>query len=740
MKRFNNDTVMPWTFLLLSLLTVGSGCRHKPPPSAYLAPYASQLEVSNHPYNNEKWTRNYEQLQQDEPARAHAHRLSAAVERLRAGDTEAAIEELELLLSELAERNKPYEADLRHQTRRYIALAYLRLGEQENCIHHHAHASCILPIASPAVHQRQRGSTGAVEQYRQLLRDDPGDFESRYLLNLAYMTLGQYPEQVPGEYLVRHPLFEAPPANWVRDVAMEKGLAATGLAGGVIAEDFNRDGRPDLVISSWDMQTGLQFFQNDRGISWTDCSTASGLSGINGGLNLTQTDYNNDGWADIFVLRGGWLGRYGCIPNTLLRNDGPGPAGTVTFTDVTEETGLLTAHPTQTAVWADFNNDGRLDVFIGNESAVTGQVHPSQLFLNNRDDTFTEVGPEAGVALADAPGGRQYIIKGVTAADYDRDGWTDLYVSTRDDRNFLFRNQGLTPEGIPRFEDATEAAGLGGQYKTFSCWFWDYDNDGWEDILAAGFHSPEFYAGRSIAHDFCRELLGLEHEAQTGLLFRNNGDGTFRDVTAAEGLDKILYMMGGNFGDFDNDGWLDFYCGNGDPDLRAVIPNRMFRGTGAGFEEITNAGFGHIQKGHGTAFADFDGDGDQDIYMVVGGFYQGDVYQNVLLENQYDAPNNFIAIRLEGTHSNALGVGSRLRLSIREAAATREVYRSVNPGGSFGASSFTQHIGVGQAATVDTLEIIWAGSGTRQVLTGLAVNQLHTVRESSTPSRRLREQ
>ena len=740
MRRFKKDTIIPGAFLLFSLLTVGSGCRQQPAPSDYLAPYAAQLEVSNHPYNNQKWIRNYEQLQRDEPARAPAHRLSAAVEGLRAGDTEAAIEGLESLLGELTERNKAYEADLRRRTRRYLALAYLRLGEQENCIHHHAHASCILPIAPSAVHQRRRGSKGAVEQYRQLLRGDPGDFESRYLLNLACMTLGQYPQQVPDEYLISHPLFEAPASTWVRDVAMEKGLAATGLAGGVIAEDFNGDGRPDLVFSSWDMQTGLQFFQNERGTSWTDRSVASGLSAINGGLNLLQTDYNNDGRPDIFVLRGGWLGRYGSIPNSLLRNEGADANGQVTFTDVTEATGLLTAHPTQAAVWADFNNDGRLDVFIGNESAVTGQVHPSQLYLNQRDDTFTEVGAEAGVALVDVPGGRQYIIKGVAAADYDRDGWMDLYVSTRNEQNFLFRNRGLSSEGIPLFEDVTAAAGLNGLHKTFTCWFWDYDNDGWEDILAAGFHTPEFYAGRSISYDFCRELLGLEHGAQTGLLFRNQGDGTFRDVTAETRLDKILYMMGGNFGDLDNDGWLDFYCGNGDPDLRAVIPNRMFRFDGSVFQEISAAGFGHIQKGHGTAFADFDGDGDQDIYMVVGGFYQGDVYQNVLLDNQYNPANNFIAIRLEGERSNALGVGSRLRLTFREKEETRELYRSVSSGGSFGASSFTQHVGVGQAPAVDTLEIIWAGSGTRQVLTGLAVNRLHTIRESSAPFQRLTEQ
>ena len=316
---------------------------------------------------------------------------------------------------------------------------------------------------------------------------------------------------------------------------------------------------------------------------------------------------------------------------------------------------------------------------------------------------------------------RQLIIKGVTSADYDNDGWQDIFISTRDGRNFLMQNTGLKNE-IPVFEDVTEISGLDMFAKTFTCWFFDYNNDGYQDLLAAGFHSDSFYEGKSIAHDFGLELMRQPHQAQTGLIYQNNGNGTFTHVSQQVHLDKILYMMGGNFGDIDNDGWLDFYCGNGDPDLRSVIPNRMFRFDGKVFQEITPLGFGHIQKGHGTAFADFDQDGKQDIYMVVGGFYSGDVYQNVLLNNRIDNENNFITIRLKGRQSNRFGVGSKLKLTLFENGSGREIHRVINSGGSFGASSFIEHMGTGKSERVDSLIIQWAGSGKIQKFSDLKVS------------------
>jgi hypothetical protein len=716
-------------FFMLALLNTGCKRSEKKegedPPS-----YTQKLTTSKHPYNSSKWVQIYRQWQEGNPNEKVDHCLNMGIEQIRSGKSEAGIQTLDSLINALTARNKSYEQEVLQKARAYLALGYLRQGEQQNCIENHKNSSCIIPLDSSAVYRITEGTEKAIQHYTHLLRADSEDYESRYLLNLAYMTLGGYPEDIPAEFLIQNPLLNMPAERRVIDRAMDKNLAIVGLAGGAVSEDFNRDGFLDLATSSWDVRTNIRFFANSGKGIFEEKSSSVGLQNIPGGLNMMQTDYNNDGWPDLFILRGGWLGLYGKLPNTLLRNNGKGPNGKISFTDVTESAGFKSEYPTQTAAWADFNNDGRLDVFIGNESAVTGTVFPSELYLNDRAGTFSEVAKEAKVQVTDTLTRRQYVIKGVTTTDYDNDGWIDLFISTRNERNFLFRNTGLSPNGIPQFHDVTEQSGLGGTLGTFTCWSWDYNNDGHEDLLVAGFNSSSYFEGQSISHDFGRELLELEHQAQTGLLYKNNGDGTFTDTTEETGLDKILYMMGGNFGDIDNDGWLDFYCGNGDPDLRSVIPNRMFRFDGKRFQEITNQGFGHIQKGHGTAFADFDKDGDQDIYMVVGGFYEGDIYQNIYLENRSDTANHFVEVRLQGSKSNSYGVGSRLRLVINDAGKRRELHRTVNSGGSFGASSLTQHIGLGQAKTIDTLAIRWAGSHTEQVLTDLEVDTVHVIKET----------
>lgn len=155
----------------------------------------------------------------------------------------------------------------------------------------------------------------------------------------------------------------------------------------------------DLMTSSWDMQTNVQFFRNSKNGRFEERSSEVGLATIPGGLNMLQTDYNNDGRPDVLILRGGWLGLYGKIPNTLLRNNGVDEKENISFTGVTDGSGLVGAYPTQTAVWSDFNNDGWLALFIGNESAVKGFPFPSQIFLNSQDGTLTEVAKEANVQL-----------------------------------------------------------------------------------------------------------------------------------------------------------------------------------------------------------------------------------------------------------------------------------------------------------------------------------------------------
>lgn len=256
-----------------------------------------------------------------------------------------------------------------------------------------------------------------------------------------------------------------------------------------------------------------------------------------------QTDYNNDGHPDVLVLRGGWFGEAGRYPNSLLRNRGDG-----TFTDVTEEAGLLSFHPTQTAVWFDYNHDGWLDLFIGNETWETN-LHPCELFRNNGDGTFTECAARAGLAVVG-------FVKGVASGDFNNDGRPDLYLSRRSQPNLLFRNEGprgtdRTPKADWKFTDVSTAAGVTEPIESFPTWFWDYDNDGWLDLFVSGYYT------RNVAN-VAADYLGLRHWAELPRLYHNNRDGTFVDVTQAAHLNKVLLSIGANYGDLDNDGWLDF--------------------------------------------------------------------------------------------------------------------------------------------------------------------------------------
>tara|TARA_B100000767_G_scaffold196296_1_gene183286 strand:+ start:212 stop:841 length:630 start_codon:yes stop_codon:yes gene_type:complete len=178
--------------------------------------------------------------------------------------------------------------------------------------------------------------------------------------------------------------------------------------------------------------------------------------------------------------------------------------------------------------------------------------------------------------------------------------------------------------------------------------------------------------------------------------------------------------MGSNFGDLDNDGWLDFYMGTGSPEFTSVIPNRMFKNMGGEtFAEVTSAGgFGHIQKGHGVSFADIDNDGDQDIYAVLGGAFEGDNYPNICFENPI-SNNNWIVLELEGVKSNRSAIGTRLKLDLENG---RTIFHSINTGGSFGSNSLQAEIGIGVSQLIDTLTIIWSNSKA-QIFKAVEVNK-----------------
>jgi hypothetical protein len=197
----------------------------------------------------------------------------------------------------------------------------------------------------------------------------------------------------------------------------------------------------------------------------------------------------------------------------------------------------------------------------------------------------------------------------------------------------------------------------------------------------------------------------------------------------------VLLAMSGNFGDLDNDGFLDIYLGTGSPDLSMVIPNRMLRNNGGrGFQDVTTAGgFGHIQKGHAITFGDLDNDGDQDIYASLGGAYEGDVYFNALFENP-GTTNRLIKLKLVGRKSNRAAIGARIKVTLVESTGERAVFRTVNSGGSFGASPLRQEIGVGSAHSIREVEVWWPASGIRQNFAGLNPGSCYTITEGDPAS------
>jgi tetratricopeptide (TPR) repeat protein len=631
---------------------------------------------------------------------------------LPTGEPEQVIEIYKNLLSRMEPDNKQ-AIQLVNQ---YLGVAYMRLGEQVNCIANPTSESCIFPIQGKGIHQDNQGSKNAITYFETVLQSAPDDLETRWLLNIAYMTLGLYPQEVPREFLI--PGLETQTAVGIkpfREISGELGFDDREMSGGAIIEDFDLDGDLDLVTSAWGLAEPMHFWMNNGDGTFKNHSEKSKLNQLTGGLNIMQTDYNNDGYPDIFVLRGGWMGKFGRQPNSLIRNNGDG-----TFTDVTFDSGLLSYIPTQAATWNDFNNDGWLDVFIGNESSMQ-DIYPCELYLNQKDGTFKNVAYAAGIDIID-------YAKAVTSGDYDNDGWPDIFISTMNRKSYLFRNRGAE-NGIMKFEDVTAGAGLGNQIsKTFPTWFWDYDNDGWLDIFLCAY---EF--DKSLGYYEAAEKLNLPMPEESKMkLYRNNRDGTFTNIADKVGLDRVANAMGSNFGDIDNDGYLDFYLGTGNPDMKSIIPNRLFKNArGQSFEDITTAArVGNLQKGHGVAFADLDFDGDQDIFIQVGGSFKGDQNKNSLYMNPGQSENNWVAIKLEGAKSNRLAIGSRIKVTFQENGKERHVYRDINSGGSFGSSPLLAHIGIGTATLIDRIEIQWSGSSLKQEFTNVMPNQGIHVKEA----------
>lgn len=316
--------------------------------------------------------------------------------------------------------------------------------------------------------------------------------------------------------------------------------------------------------------------------------------------------------------------------------------------------------------------------------------------------------------------------KGSAWLDYDNDGYSDLYldyITPLPGGRLLHNLRNGT------FRDVTSELGIDGPVAAFSCWAWDYDNDGWLDLFATSYD-------RSLANAV-KGLMGEPHTGSSSRLYRNCEGRRFEDQARDAGLDMVFLTMGSNFGDFDNDGFLDLYLGTGDPDISTLVPNRMFKNVaGRRFAEITGSSHtGHLQKGHSVACGDWDRDGDVDLFIEMGGATNGDKYHNILFQNP-GQQNHWLTVRLIGQQSNRPAIGARLKVVTAEDNPS-SIFRHVSSGSSFGASPLQQTIGVGLARRIARLEIQWPASGTTQIFRDVDVDQAIEVVEFADSFRKL---
>ncbi len=532
------------------------------------------------------------------------------------------------------------------------------------------------------------------------------------------------------------------------DVAREAGLNRKTIYGGehknryllettgcgVAFFDFDHDDWIDIFLVNGTRLEGLpkaeepisRLFKNNRDGTFTDITAKSGITRSGWGQGCCIGDFDNDGINDLFVTY------YG--QNALYRNHGDG-----TFTDVTEKAGLAqkTTRWNSGCAFLDYDRDGQLDLFVANYIDFDIKTAPvpeaagcaykgiqvacgppglqggkNILYHNNGDGTFTDVSAKAGILETIGTYGLS-----VCVADFDNDGWPDIYVANDSTAATFYQNQkdgsfrdAAIEAGIAFSPDGKPQAGMGVSVG-------DYNRDGLLDIVKTNF------AG------------------DTDSLYQNLGDGSFEDRTYLSGLGINTRYLGWGVGffDMDNDGWLDILVCNGHvyPEVDGAHVDSpyaeqkyLYRNLRNGqFEEVTrSAGPGIIAPvaARGCAFGDFDNDGDVDVIVnCVNALPQ-------LLRNDASLHRNFLKIRLVGTKANRTGIGARIIVTARTLPGPVQPLRQieeVRSGGSYYSQNDLRiHFGLDQARVVDTVEITWP-SGTKDLLKNLPANKLYVIQE-----------
>ncbi len=463
------------------------------------------------------------------------------------------------------------------------------------------------------------------------------------------------------------------------DRAAQTGTLEPSFGRGSAMIDVDGDGLLDIITGNASMPNG--FFRQRPDHTFEDASVPWGIAFDDRATwGVLVTDFDNDGDPDVYFINGGFVGAPQA--NQFLRNDLNTLGG---LTDVSAASGsaaLLSKNFGGTAF--DYDLDGDLDIFL----TTTNDTEPCILLRNDGNLVFTDV--SAAARLVDLGGFRH-----CSMGDFDNDGWMDVAVGNQRGANVLYRNKG---DGT--FTNVAATAGVQSPLDNFGLVLEDFDNDGWMDLFA-----PK-----------------MQKNAPTGPspLFRNNGDGTFTDVTAGSGMTGQA-DMGHNTADIDADGYPDIYIGTGTPDipffdvLFLITPNGAggFTATDASVSSgITSIG---LTRCHGITFGDYDQDGDLDVYTNNGGVptLPQTLQENALWQNQGNT-NRWTALHLTGVFSNRSAVGARC---VATTSAGRQIYRLLRAGNGFAnTDSPIQRFGIGQDDHVVRIEIHWPNGITRTIL------------------------
>jgi hypothetical protein len=539
----------------------------------------------------------------------------------------------------------------------------------------------VVPYVIATIYLRMERHAEGIPYALQACVDTPDDIRYRWMLRTLTLQSGQPETTIPKEFRLK--TLPASPAKFqFRDVTHASGAGRLALGRGAAWGDFDNDGREDILVGA--ERAPFCLFRNLGGGIFEDVSDKMGLIDPVGlGCYASQfVDYDNDGFEDIFLSGNGWGGGGRLF---LFHNE----AGK-RFVDVTESSGLAGPVNAFGSSWADYDNDGRADLAV-----ATGIIDPEggdriRLYHNEGNGRFREVGEHAGLT-------RKARWISLTWGDYDGDGRQDLLATSYDAGPFLFRNL-----GNGKFSDATVEAGIRTQTTAYTPAFFDFDNDGNLDLFVCTYPGGDLTVKTMIE---AKLKSTAAPPADRQLLFRNNGDGTFCNVTEEVGITGWYGGMSTQVGDFDNDGFDEITIGTGNPELDWAEPKPLFHNDGEGhFTDVAqSAGLVHFGMLHGTTLADYDDSGNLSLFGSFGGFYWGSRETSRLYCNLGSGYNS-LEIRLIGTRSNRDAIGAR----VSALTGKRRIFKWVNGGNGFGCNnSRVVHLGLAHEKQVKELQIEW---------------------------------